>query len=255
MIVLESPPGLLLVHQAEHARTSAQIAAAWRRPERFKPDLWSRFVEAIRRHDDGWTAAEQSPCLDRDGRPHGFLNLPLDLHVAIWRESVRLARDDPYIAALITQHCQWLYREYLDPGQKLVASFIEELDRDLRSLLHILERGTPDERSVVAPDALLSARRLFSFFDSLSLMHWRALPPTARTGPLSFGKGESAFRITWGEKKALIDPWPFDSPFVSLDGRGLRVEKRTFSTSEELSRAMASAPRQDLRWSLGPARE
>ena len=255
MIVLESPPGLLLVHQAEHARTSAQIAAAWHRPEGFTPDLWSRFVDAVRRHDDGWTRAEQSPSLDRDGRPHDFLNVPLHLHIEIWRESVALANDDPYIGALITQHCQWLYREYLDPGQKLVASFIEELERRLRSLLSILERGTPGERSAVAPEALLSARKLFSFFDSLSLMLWRALPPAAKTGPLSFAKEESTFWITWGEKKALLDPWPFENPVVYLEGVGLQVQKRTFSAPEELSGAMASAPRHDFQWFLGPGRE
>ena len=76
MIVLSSPPGLVLVRQPDHAALSACLAEAWRRPESMPPAIWQRLITAVRHHDDGWLEAEERPALDATGRPYDFKELP-----------------------------------------------------------------------------------------------------------------------------------------------------------------------------------
>ncbi len=174
MIVVDQPDGsLLLVRQRDHAAASGLIAQAWRRPTLVASQTWDRQIEAVRRHDDGWSAAEQSPLLDPDGRPFDFKSIPTPQHVALWRRSIELAaQDDPYVALLIAQHARWLYttvgQDRIE-DQRTAQRFADETAARIDGFIEQLSTGSQAERAAVSPRGLGTARVLVAFFDALSL--------------------------------------------------------------------------------------
>ena len=111
MIVLDDGRGgLLAISQVDHAAACGQLAAAWSRPEVLPETVWQRLIESACRHDDGWIDSELPPALDRDGRPLGFMQLPVKAHADIWRRGIDLAgRRDRYEALLVALHVRYLY--------------------------------------------------------------------------------------------------------------------------------------------------
>lgn len=75
-IVIPREAGLLLIHQYDHAALSSDIARCWRPPAGLPAALWPRFLEAVRRHDDGWREPELAPACDPQGRPYDFKGCP-----------------------------------------------------------------------------------------------------------------------------------------------------------------------------------
>jgi hypothetical protein len=254
MIIRPRGKGFLLVCQPDHAGLSARIAGGWRRPDRFPEAIWARFLEAVRRHDDGWILEEESPTLDPSGRPYDFKSLPTAVHVEVWRRSVDLAQaEDPYLALLIAQHGRWLYTEFqAKPGpldQERAQGFIVEMDRAVEANAARLRAGSVEERSAVEPAALLAARRLLSFFDGLSLRLLGAIR-LDRTEPLPFGREETVLTVRGEGKEVELSPWPFAAPRVELEARRLTIEAERFGSPRELAEAMARAPLERPRWTF-----
>jgi len=210
--------------------------------------LWARFIEAVRRHDDGWIESEKRPALDRDGRLHDFKSLPVPLHVEVWRRSVDLARRaDPYQGLLVAQHARRLYAEFFrdvsGEDQRLARDFIAEMDR-------AIDACTASER-----EDLLASRPLLSFFDGLSLRLLGAIAMD-RTELLPFGNDEAVLAVTEEKGGVRVQPWPFAAEAVSLDVRGVRLDASRFGSPDDLAVALARAPAETLRFELkGPMKD
>ncbi len=257
MIVLPTKSGLLLFRQPDHAGLSAHVASSWRRPAAIPSSLWPRFIDAVRRHDDGWHEEERGPTLDPEGTPYDFKTLPPHLHVEVWRRSVDMALDvDPYIALLVAKHGRWLYEMLKAEFSCLTADvldFPKEMETWIERGRARLLQGSAEERAAAEPGALLAARRLLSFFDGISLMLAGAIPVAARTGPLPFDGEESELEIERREGTLAIRPWPFEPGEVQIEIAGMRIEKTRFATPEELARAMSRAPVERVQRQLAPA--
>ena len=114
MIVRHADGRLLCITQPDHAVLAGCLADAWAadgvpaRPTR------DRLLQAVRRHDVGWTGEDETPRFDPDSHgPHEFVTAPLDVRQAIFFRGVEaLAPDDAYVAALVAQHGLTVYRRY-----------------------------------------------------------------------------------------------------------------------------------------------
>ena len=113
MIIRRSASSQHLITQPAHAALAARIMQQWQ-PSHF-PDSSrkSSILNAVERHDIGWTEVDATLVVDNTTRQ--LLDFT-DLSDALKRETswrgVDLLRDDPYAAALVSQHRLHVYRRY-----------------------------------------------------------------------------------------------------------------------------------------------
>ena len=106
MIVRDLGDAWQVVMQPDHADLSAAFARAWATP--LKPSL----VIATERHDDGWAVWEQSPRVDDDGKPVGFLDVDVRAHLAFYRAGIAaITEEDPDAGLLVSMHGAGIYRQ------------------------------------------------------------------------------------------------------------------------------------------------
>ena len=258
MLVVTEPTGeLLLIRQTDHATTCGQLARAWRRPEVVPRRLWSVLLEAVERHDDGWTETEQQPLLDDAGSPLDFKVMPVEQHVAIWRRSLAAAQhDDPYAALLVALHARLLYTTVAPPDTDdapCAQTLIDELTGTINDSIERLGAGDAGQRRVVEPGNLQAAQRLFSFFDRLPLALPGGIPWTAQTEPLAFDDREDELHLRRDGQAVFVEPWPFEPDHVTLTTPAVRTARKRFSSSADLAQHLAQATPTELSWALKPA--
>lgn len=258
MVIVPSSGSLLFVRQADHAAMSACAAERWRVPIWLDAGLWRQFVEAVRRHDDGWEEEEAAPALDADGRPHDFRTIPARRHVPIWRRSVERARErEPFEALLVAQHGRWLYTQFPEKpserAQEISDLLVEELDGVMEVAAATLAGGTPAERVAAEPGRLASARSLLSFLDGLSLMLLGALPVPRETEVLPFGERRERISLREDAGDICLDPWPFVGGPLTLQTKARRLDSSRFERPEELARALAGTTPFPIRRTVRPA--
>ena len=217
MIVVEERDNTWrLVTQPEHARLAGELAQRWARPTTLPPAAWPRFVDAVRRHDEGWADAEREPAVDERGRPHTFKTLPTADHADIWRRTVkRLADADPYAGLLIALHGRWLYTKMARPKHRddpAAVALLDELATRIDNLLTTLGRDEPALADALAPQALDTARRLLGLLDAWSLMLAGGLSPGRFPEPVAFDAETAQFEIEPGASAVRVAPWPFAAP-------------------------------------------
>lgn len=254
MIIPAREPKLLLVRQPDHARMSGRIALRWRRPVWLPPGAWKRFRNAVERHDEGWISEEARPALDSRGFPHDFLSLPLTRHLAVWRRSIKLAGQvDSYAGLLVAQHARWLtgmsQRRAAAGDRREIDRFLKEVEGEIDGWRRALESGTAEERALAASPNLSRARRLFSFFDSITLRLLGAIGMET-TEPVPFGKREERLHLDGAGAKLFIRPWPFRAPAFRVEVKALELEAGPFRDPKSLAVRMARARRKALRWEL-----
>ena len=261
MIVIDEPPAsLLIISQPDHAATSGEIARAWCRPDRFAPVMWERFIEAVRRHDDGWIDTELRPSLDSEGRPHDFKSIHTGDHVLHWRRGIdRAADDELYIGLVVALHARWLYT-HVEQGsveeQRLAHKFVSYLTTRIDAMIRHLASGT-EEAAAVAPNNLFTAQRLLSFFDAISLMLLGGIGWMNQTEPLRFGGATSCLTLTLRKdgpcnRHVHVDPWPLRSPSLAISTKGRRLNRQQFENPDQFDRLLKAAPQIRLRWELLP---
>ena len=268
MIVLDAPDNsLLLIRQADHAASSAQMAGGWRRPGVIGASMWPRLVEAVRRHDDGWRAIEQPPPLDQNGRPYDFKSIHTPDHVAVWQASIDAAEDDDlYVALLIALHARWLYTHVNEDHieqQAAAQAFVHDVTLRIDALIANLAGGGADERAAVRPGPLSAARRLLGFFDALSLSLLGAIDWFDRMGPLDWADQSQTISLTHSDRRAHggdeadhaskidVRPWPFAADPVHISTAAVRLGRSRFDEPDQLQHLMDQAAPVLLTWTLG----
>ncbi len=267
MIVLDAPDkSMLLIRQADHAASSAQMAGCWRRPGVIGASMWPRLIEAVRRHDDGWRAIEQRPPLDQQGRPYDFKSIATPDHVAVWQASMDAAEDDDlYVALLIALHARWLYTHVNEDHieqQAAAQAFVHDATLRIDALITNLACGAADERAAVRPGPLSTARRLLGFFDALSLALLGAIDWFDRMGPLDWADHSQTISLTHSDRRAHgrgdadheseidIRPWPFAAERVHISTSAVRLGRSRFDKPDHVRRLMAEAAPAVLTWTL-----
>lgn len=261
MLVIPQDDGSLVVAaQAEHAAASAALAEAWVRPERVPAEVWQRFIETVRRHDDGWTEYERLPLLSPEGVPLDFLGTPTPRHVEVWWRSIDLAEvDDVFAALLVAHHARRLYTTHPPEDQiesRLAAEqFILEATQRIDHYLDYLRSGNVGDRMAMEPHNLAVTHELLLTLDTLTLALAGAVAAPAATLPVWFGQTLAAVQCEWSGAAAgvvRLTPWPFASPVVEVCIVGRRLARGRFESPQDMAHALPSAPPESLRWRIEP---
>src|SRR4051812_36104506 len=106
--------GIFIISQPAHAWVSGQLARHWSNAVfgGFAPAEEVCLAAAL--HDIGFLAREQSPTFNpATGLPHSFLDLPVDLHLAIWSAGIQqLLGYGRYPTLLVSRHFTWLCEQH-----------------------------------------------------------------------------------------------------------------------------------------------
>ncbi|MGI8905609.1 MAG: DUF3891 family protein [Candidatus Sumerlaeaceae bacterium] len=103
----------LLTPQIEHARLAGLIAASWN----YSGDKPSdEVIQSIRRHDDGWKEADETPLVNAAGAPMNFDEGELARSTGIWSRSSQLLADEGKLvgAALVASHFLYFAENTVD---------------------------------------------------------------------------------------------------------------------------------------------
>lgn len=257
----DGTPAWILISQLAHARISGELCAAWDDAARPLPLLREKFIETVRRHDDGWLPWEQRPEVHQ-GVPRDFMEMPLDESLAIWRRSIAVAHTiHPAASVIVGSHfralCHGSFERHAErhdrpaDWQYLAEDFVEEQD-ELRA--EYLETVVAAAQQTEQAAALERGLRLLQLFDFASLWLCCSVPtePTTMHAP---GAGEAdldALLFTpVDEQRITVAPWPFRPAGLDLRVCGRRVKAAEYPGSE----ALAAAPSEEveLRWRLEPA--
>jgi len=180
-----------VVMQPDHADLSAEFARAWAAP--LKPSL----VTATERHDDGWAVWEQSPRLDEEGAPVGFLQVDVRSHLAFYRAGIAaITEEDPDAGLLVSMHGAGIYKQRYGLDTALGLSRAAEVQGEVDEFVAEQEAkfgGEPGDR--------WDDYELLQLFDRLSLY-------------FCLRQGEEAelqgYRIEpVGPWHVRLDPYPF----------------------------------------------
>ncbi|HEU4658021.1 MAG TPA: DUF3891 family protein [Capillimicrobium sp.] len=226
---------VIAIGQASHAWISGQLARAWR--PRVEP--YDEVCLAAEQHDVGMAAWDLAPTLNPDtGRPHSFLEMPLETHLRLWYAAPgRLLSQSRWAALLVSLHGTAIY--------------------ELRDLARMEARAADDVRAYLAAQRVLQARlaqevgaeperlrelqRLLFTWDGLSLalcLRWD--PYTVHGVTLREGR--------W------LSPWPFEGDELTVRCEGRRLEGR-YEREEALHDALEHAERVELSFTLRPGRD
>lgn len=238
---------MVVVGQASHAWVSGQLARAWGNQRFAVPEPREEVCLAAEQHDVGMAEWDLQPSLNpRTGRPHSFLELPLETHLRLWAAApAKLLSQCSYAALLVSMHGTAL-NERRDPAtlsasqRKLVRDYLES-QRQLQAAL--AERLGADHAE------LARNQRLLWTWDSLSLalcLRWQALHLAAVPAP----EGVRELSLTETEAdRFTLDPWPFATRRVDVGCEGRTLLGR-FDTETRLNDALRLAPVIQLSFTL-----
>jgi Protein of unknown function (DUF3891) len=159
MIVRDLGDAWQVVMQPDHADLSVAFARAWATP--LSPSL----VIATERHDDGWAVWEQSPRVDSDGKPVGFLDVDVRAHLAFYRAGIAaITEEDEGAGLLVSMHGAGIYKQRYGLDTALGLSRAAEVQGDVDAFVAEQEAkfgGEPGDR--------WDEYELLQLFDRLSL--------------------------------------------------------------------------------------
>jgi hypothetical protein len=244
-----------IVLQTEHGELAGKFAREWApRPEPFEP-----LLTVTRRHDDGWFLWERGPCLDPEGRPANFLDVPVRLHLAFYRAAiVAVTAEDPYAGLILSMHGAGIYKQRYGLQSDLRMRFIDEAAPDAREFVAEQEESFPRRLADLGIDEAEAWRgyHLLQAWDRLSLYAClrdldAATPETIPAVP--FNGGEVELELSpLGPGRVQVEPWPFGSPRLELAFERRSVPKETWPSDSAFRAAFFAAPTEQASITLEP---
>ncbi len=266
----------LLVSQVEHARLSAVLAE--RCLEHFGQASLSgtdsamvatqiesarhELLQAIARHDDGWTQWETHPGLDpKRRRPLSFRELPLDETLANWEGSIKSAAEvGPLAAWVVSGHfAALLETSQSDHDRAASAKWLAKTaDQRVAWLAEWQALNPTLHTTQLAEEALVWLQT----FDVMSLWICSVCPfggEEVSQWPEGYHIGPDKLldtRIAADPKADIsecgvvtVDPWRFDVPELAIELAAHVVPVRQYQNAREL---LAAYKPLQLRWRLTP---
>jgi Protein of unknown function (DUF3891) len=238
MVLRRDDRGVLAIGQASHAWISGQLARAWGNEQFGFLDPYEEVSLAAEQHDVGMAAWDLAPSRNPDtGLPHSFVEMPIAVHMKLWREGPRrLLTQSRYAALLVAMHGRRLYEKRdlcrLEPDEaELVRRFLTE-SRDFQANLQT-SLGAGDEQVRRNSDLIWT----WDFLSLALCLDWA--PCTAADVPSLDGPVDLELRAD-----GTLQPWPFGPPALTVRAEGRRLPSR-YDSDEELTAALASA-----RWEM-----
>jgi hypothetical protein len=234
MVLREDGAGVLAIGQPSHAWLSGQLARAWGNARFGSLDPYEEVCLAAEQHDIGMADWDLVPSRNpQTGLPHSFIEMPIEVHMQLWREAPRrLLAQSRYAALLVSMHGMRLY-EMRDLSRLSAA--------DAAAVTDFLATSRAFQRELAASlgvdDAQLRRNSdLIWTWDFLSLalcLDWA--PCKAKAVPSAEGPVELTLA-----PDGTLEPWPFTKQAVSLRVEGRRLTER-YDADQKLAAALASA--------------
>ena len=234
----EGDRGVLAIGQASHAWISGQLARAWGNEQFGVVEPHEEVCLAAEQHDVGMATWDLDP--DRNaatGLPLSFIEMPIEVHLGLWREAPRhLLSQSRYAALLVSMHGTRLYEQRnldaLEPEQaEDVRTYLDEQHRLHQQLIQSLGA----DRTEVARNS-----DLIWTWDALSLAVCLDWPPYTASGVPSAGDPVTVELTPGGERSIVLAPWPFAGDRLTVRADGRRLTKR-YDSDKALRDALASA--------------
>ena len=252
MLLRTDDRGVLAIGQPSHAWVSGQLARAWGNEQFGAVQPWEEVCLAAEQHDIGMAGWDLEPSFNPDtGLPHSFVQMPLEVHLALWSGAARrLLRQSRYAALLTSMHGVRLYQlrdlDKLPPEQ---ADAVRAFFAGQREFQAELKRT-----SIADPPELLERNSdLIWTWDGFSLALCLGWPPwSARNVPVAEGPAVEV-RLTPDLAGSIaVDPWPFSTDQVTVHCEGQRLPATGYATDDELRAGLAAAPWETLAIELRP---
>jgi hypothetical protein len=260
MIVCEFQGKLLLVRQTDHMALSGQLAAAWGNDRFARPVPFGPLVVAAAEHDTGWTRWEDAPTVDPSTkRPYQFYDLPVELHLTLYREGVdAVAAKDAHAGLLVNLHCQGLYNQRFGLTPELtMRRLAPEQEATVRRSLAALQAQHRDlgRRVRIDEPTLWAQYELLQVYDVLSL--YLCMLPLRETtlGPVPLGVGGEMMSLALrpvGEGDVIVSPWPFRERSLTVSVPARLVPQREYASDDDFRQALAAAEGLTLNFVLQP---
>lgn len=217
MLVRPDGDSVLCIGQASHAWISGQMARAWTEP--FSP--YDEVCLAAEQHDIGMAEWDLAPSLNPEtGLPHGFTEMPFEVHSALWLEAPkRLVTASVYAAALVSLHGTRLY-ELREPTPEVADYLVRQED---------FRRGLGLARDDLEPGSTLVW--IWDYLSLAALLGWAGEVEGYRVDGLN------------------VTPWPFREPTLMVRCDARRLHGR-FTDEGEMCAALAAAPAETLELEL-----
>ena len=192
MVLRKDERGVIAIGQPSHAWISGQLARAWGNARFGAVEPVEEVCLAAEQHDIGMAAWDLSPTFNMEtGLPHSFIEMPLGIHLSLWRFGPRyVLPQSRYAALLVSMHGARLYeRRDLDRLAEADATAVREFldeQRGFQERLLTSLRADPETAVAAAPSAVARNSDLIWTWDLLSLalcLDWapRASPASQPT--------------------------------------------------------------------------
>jgi Protein of unknown function (DUF3891) len=267
MMFRDDPNGPIAISQPSHAWLSGQIMRAWGNAEFGSVAPYEDVCLGAEQHDMGWLEWEQTPTLNlTTGRPHGFRELAVGDHTAIWRRGTELALAlGRYPALLVSLHGTGLYANFAGAAADVpvVQAF---LSGQLAIRQRLLESLGRDQRlgEFCHPAMIERNRGLVRTADRLSIAICTGMQDLAvrsddphqgivRQVPTADGETDILLGIVDGNAESIsVAPWPFAALRVQVMCEGTLLPTQKFADVSELRVALRDAARVVLAAELRP---
>ena len=233
-MIVRSADGMLhLITQPDHARLAGRIMERW--VPLYAAPRRTSILLAIEEHDNGWREPDAEPTLNRDtGRLHDFIDAPAALRQSVWPRGIaRLAKQDPWAAALVAEHALTIYGRYHEDDQWTL--FFSDIRRRRDALVGECRRTAAD----------LSHDYVFvRVGDLLSLVFCNAWDDEHRHQQWHFRLDGTAIRVT---------PDAFGGHTIPIAVVAREIADRRYGSDDELQAVVRRAPHVTLRGSVSGA--
>lgn len=267
MLFRDRPNGSIAISQPSHAWLAGQIMRAWGNAEFGAVTPCEDVCLGAEQHDIGWLEWEQSPTLNQaTGRPHGFRELGVAAHTAIWRRGTELALAfGRYPALLVSLHGAGLYANFA--GAAVDAAIVRDfLDGQLAIQQRLLASLRLDKRlgEFCDPAMIERNRRLVRTADRTSIAICTGMQdPAVRTEDPHRGvvrqvptaDGETDIHLLpVGDDltRIVVTPWPFAATKVQVVCEGALLPSH-FDDEPAMRVALGNVTRVVLSTELRPA--
>ena len=241
MILWPQPDGSVLATQPAHAVIAGQLMRALAD----RPAPYESAITAAIQHDCPWQPWEVAPEYDpATGLPRQFNALPGDEHVPMWDAGVAVAYANwgLLVGLVIQRHGSHIYRmgilgNRIAPSPQSRAAMEGYIEREGRHSVEIMARLGMDEVK------LTPLSRKLGMVDGIALgLCW---------GMADFNCLDTRL-IRTGSFAATLDPWPLDTPAMTVMTETIRLPAR-FDSAEAMRAGWDALPREPLRFTLSAA--
>jgi hypothetical protein len=244
LLVRDAGADWSIVLQTEHGELAGAFAREWDP----RPEPFASLLTVARRHDDGWFIWERGPCLDPEGRPANFLDVPVPIHLAFYKAAiVAVTAEDEYAGLILSMHGAGIYKYRYGLQSDLRMRFVDEVALDAQEFVAAQEGDLPRRLASLGIDEAEAWRsyHLLQVWDRLSL--YCCLADTdagaSETIPkVPFGDDYAELELSsLGPGRVQIEPWPFANRAIEVTFDRRRLPKASWADDSDFRAAFFSA--------------